>query len=93
VRAADGVAPGPVRIMVRPESLLIAPAGSGADDRLPARILDRRFAGAVTYYRLEAEGAGQLLAAVTGTDPGFPTAVEVGIAADATAHAFAEPTP
>jgi ABC-type Fe3+/spermidine/putrescine transport system ATPase subunit len=90
VRAAAGATSGPVRIMVRPESLYIVPAGSGAEDRLPARVLDRRFAGAVTYYRLEVPGTGQLLAAVTGADPGFPEAVEVGIAPDAVAHAFPE---
>jgi iron(III) transport system ATP-binding protein/putative spermidine/putrescine transport system ATP-binding protein/spermidine/putrescine transport system ATP-binding protein len=88
VRSADGLSSGPVSVMVRPESLVLSPAGSGAPDRLPARVLDRRFAGAVTYYRLEAEGVGQLLAAIAGIDPGLPEAVEVGLAPDAVAHAF-----
>jgi hypothetical protein len=88
--SAAPVRAGPVRVMVRPEALVLAPAGSGAPDRLPARVLDRRFAGAVTYYRVEVEGAGPLVAAVTGTDGGVPEAVEVGLAPDATAHAFPE---
>jgi ABC-type Fe3+/spermidine/putrescine transport system ATPase subunit len=90
VRVAAGAGAGPVRVMVRPEALVLARAGSGAPDRLPARVLDRRFAGASTYYRVEAGGAGQLIVAVSGADRGAPEAVEVGLAPDATAHVFPE---
>ncbi|HYJ80756.1 MAG TPA: ABC transporter ATP-binding protein [Longimicrobiaceae bacterium] len=62
-RPADGLQARPgtaVRVMLRPEALRIA--GDAADNAgaLRGRVLDRRFAGAATFYRLAAEG-GELL--------------------------------
>jgi iron(III) transport system ATP-binding protein len=58
--AAPATAAERVRIMVRPEALqLVAPDAASAND-LRGRILDRRFAGAVTHYRIQA-GAAELL--------------------------------
>jgi iron(III) transport system ATP-binding protein len=48
-----------VRVMVRPESLELA--GDGVADALPGRIVDRRFAGAATFYRVTVEGAADVL--------------------------------
>jgi iron(III) transport system ATP-binding protein len=48
-----------VRLMVRPEALELAP--EGAAQALPGRIIDRRFAGAATFYRVEVEGAADVL--------------------------------
>jgi iron(III) transport system ATP-binding protein len=43
-----------VRVMVRPEALAFA--AEGAEDALPGRVADRRFAGAATFYRVETAG-------------------------------------
>lgn len=70
---------GPAEVMIRPESLRILPAGDagssavpgaggvrgapGASGTLTATVLERRFAGAVNHYRLEAGGAELLVQA------------------------------
>ena len=83
-----------VRLMVRPEALAlgpIEPAGEGADEEsrgLRARVLDRRFAGATTVYRLDAGSMGELLAAVPGQAPPLEHEVTVDLTPDAGARAF-----
>jgi putative spermidine/putrescine transport system ATP-binding protein len=55
--SADGMPAGSrVKLMVRPEALRFAARGEG----LPATVIDRRFAGAATFYHLQGEG-GELL--------------------------------
>jgi iron(III) transport system ATP-binding protein len=49
----------PVRVMVRPEVLELA--ADWADGTLPGRVIDRRFAGAATFYRVELEGGAEVL--------------------------------
>jgi len=58
-RAADGARAGQaVRVMVRPEALRLGHGGDAVD----ARVLDRRFAGAATFYRVAlADGAEALV--------------------------------
>jgi ABC-type Fe3+/spermidine/putrescine transport system ATPase subunit len=74
-RPAPGFAPAPgaaVRLMARPEALELAPGeGAGGSDALPGEVLERRFAGAVTFYRIRAAaaGAGGPEAASTGNRP------------------------
>jgi ABC-type Fe3+/spermidine/putrescine transport system ATPase subunit len=48
-----------VRVMVRPEALVLAPEGT--DGALPGRVLDRRFAGAATFYRVAVDGGPEVL--------------------------------
>jgi iron(III) transport system ATP-binding protein len=48
-----------VRVMVRPESLRLG--GEGTEGGIPARVLDRRFAGAATFYRVAVEGGPEVL--------------------------------
>jgi iron(III) transport system ATP-binding protein len=48
-----------VRLMVRPEALELAPEGT--PDAIPARVADRRFAGAATFYRVQTEGGPEVL--------------------------------
>ncbi len=70
-----------VRVMVRPEALRLSPLeaagrgdGSGAADPgrpghgagLPGRVVERRFAGAVTQYRVRLSGAPELLVTIPG---------------------------
>ena len=47
-----------VRLMVRPESLQLA--GEGDAGALPGRVLDRRFAGSATFYRIQTEGGPEV---------------------------------
>jgi hypothetical protein len=46
--------------MVRPEALRFTPGG------VPARVTDRRFAGAATFYHLQAEGIELLVQGAPG---------------------------
>jgi ABC-type Fe3+/spermidine/putrescine transport system ATPase subunit len=48
-----------VRLMVRPEALELAPEGTA--DAIAARVADRRFAGAATFYRVQTEGGPEVL--------------------------------
>jgi len=58
-----------VQVMVRPEALRLAPRGTDLEDRgLAGRVLDRRFAGATTLYRVEVAGAPELFVTVPGHD-------------------------
>ncbi len=43
-----------IRLLARPEALTFAPAG--AEDTLPGRVIDRRFAGSVYVYTVSVEG-------------------------------------
>jgi ABC-type Fe3+/spermidine/putrescine transport system ATPase subunit len=78
-RAADaGASPGTaVRLMVRPEQLRITP-GSGSDDALRGRVIDRRFAGSLSFYRVAVAGGPELL--VQGDARIASAGDEVGIA-------------
>jgi iron(III) transport system ATP-binding protein len=49
----------PVRVMVRPEGLALV--SDWADGTLTGRVLDRRFAGAATYYRVAMEDGREVL--------------------------------
>ncbi|HEX2095561.1 MAG TPA: ABC transporter ATP-binding protein, partial [Longimicrobiaceae bacterium] len=78
-RAGDGApAPGAtVRLMVRPEALRILPESTEGDNTaLPGRVLDRRFAGAASFYRVAVEGAEVLVqGGVADARVGEPVAV------------------
>jgi putative spermidine/putrescine transport system ATP-binding protein len=80
-----------IRLMVRPEALrLVKRAAGDADhDSLPGRILDRRFAGAITLYRVEVPGEAELLVALGGDEPELDGEVGVAPAPGAAVHAFA----
>src|SRR5690606_5436070 len=63
-----------VRVMVRPEALRLVAADDGGavgradagDGALRGRVRERRFAGAVTAYRVEVPGAPELMVTVPG---------------------------
>jgi ABC-type Fe3+/spermidine/putrescine transport system ATPase subunit len=56
-----------VRVMVRPEALrLVAAEDADPADGLVGRVLERRFAGAVTIYRVEVPDAPELVVTVPG---------------------------
>ena len=77
-------APGaPLRLMVRPEALELAPEGtSGA---LTGQVLDRRFAGAATFYRVQVEGGPEVLV------QGRPHQADTGDVVHLALHPRAEP--
>jgi len=51
-----------VRLMVRPETLRLLADGDADPRGVPGRVLDRRFAGAATFYRVElADGSEALV--------------------------------
>jgi ABC-type Fe3+/spermidine/putrescine transport system ATPase subunit len=77
-----------VRVMIRPEALRISRDGAG-DGGLRARVVERRFAGAVTVYRLDAAGVGELLVTVPGHGDSFEGEVE--LTADRALPPFAFP--
>ncbi len=80
-----------VRVMVRPEALRIGPAASvdGAADAVDGRVLDRRFAGAATFYRIATDG-GELLVQGGGSDADQGDAVRVRLRDGESAVAFAD---
>jgi hypothetical protein len=56
---AEGMAAGEaVDLVVRPESLAFVDAGDGRAMR--GRVVERRYAGAVTYYQVALDGGGEL---------------------------------
>jgi iron(III) transport system ATP-binding protein len=90
-RAADGVSTRPgeqVRVMVRPEALRIV-RGEMAEDGLPGRVLDRRFAGATSFYRVDVEGGPELLAQGSADEAAAGDEVRVAPAPGASLLAFA----
>jgi ABC-type Fe3+/spermidine/putrescine transport system ATPase subunit len=91
--AAPGVeSGGEVRLMLRPEALRLdapAEAGAGAECAgLAGRVLDRRFAGASTVYRVET-AAGELTVADDAANASAGDAVCVRPAPTARPRAFA----
>ena len=79
-RAMDGAETRPgtaVRVMVRPESLCIVRDASV--DGLAGRVLDRRFAGAQSFYRIAVDGGAEVL--VQGNAAGAAVGDEVRVAA------------
>jgi ABC-type Fe3+/spermidine/putrescine transport system ATPase subunit len=63
-RAADGLrasAGTAVRVMVRPEQLKIGGEMEDGGGAVAGRVLDRRFAGAASYYRVAVDAGGELL--------------------------------
>ena len=75
--AAEPLAAGePVELVVRPEALALVPAGTpGA---LSGPVVERRYAGAVTYYVVELAGSGpeiEVAAAAGAAAPGDEVAV------------------
>lgn len=56
-----------VRIMTRPEELRIIAGGENASaNTVRGRVIDRRFAGANTFYRIVVPGSGELSVAMRG---------------------------
>src|SRR5690606_31182269 len=79
-----------VRVMVRPEALRLADPRQGrADDsRLAGNVLERRFAGAVTVYRIAVPGSPELLVTIPGHGGGFEGEVAITAEEDPPLHAF-----
>ena len=77
-------APGaPLRVMVRPEGLELA--GTDAAGALPGRVLDRRYAGSATFYRVALDGGPEVLI------HGRPHEASAGDAVRVALHPRAEP--
>ena len=73
----------PVRLMMRPEGLEFA--ADGADGALAARVLDRRYAGSATFYRVALDGGPEVLV------QGRPHDANAGDAVRVALHPRAEP--
>jgi ABC-type Fe3+/spermidine/putrescine transport system ATPase subunit len=77
---ADGEA---VELVVRPEALALVPAGTAG--ALAGRVVERRYAGPVTYYQVELTGAGleiEVAAGAGAAAPGDEVAVAPTAAGD-----------
>jgi iron(III) transport system ATP-binding protein len=72
-----------VRLMVRPEALELA--GENAASALSGRVLDRRFAGAATFYRVAVDGQREALV------QGRPHEADAGDVVRLALHPRAEP--
>jgi ABC-type Fe3+/spermidine/putrescine transport system ATPase subunit len=80
-----------VRVMARPEALAIGD-GEAGHGGLPARLVDRRFAGAITFLTAQLDGGVTVLVAVPGRFAAGEGPLRIGPAPGATLHAFpAEP--
>jgi ABC-type Fe3+/spermidine/putrescine transport system ATPase subunit len=80
---------GRVRVLVRPEALRLTPAGEAAPgEALAGRVIERRFSGAVTVYRVEVDGPQELLVTVGGHDAALQGAVAVTAEQSPPLHAF-----
>jgi iron(III) transport system ATP-binding protein len=82
-RAADGARAGEaVRVMARPEALRMAPDG------VDGRVLDRRFAGAATFYRVALAGGAEALVQGGPADaaPGEPVRLALAAGAEPVAY-------
>jgi ABC-type Fe3+/spermidine/putrescine transport system ATPase subunit len=78
-----------VRVLVRPEALrLVEPRRTDDIGGLAGRITEKRFAGAVTVYRVEADGAPDLIVTVPGHTGGHSGDVLVTAEQDPPLHAF-----
>jgi ABC-type Fe3+/spermidine/putrescine transport system ATPase subunit len=81
---------GAARVMVRPESLRLATASIDDPAALRGRVLDRRFAGSATIYRVETEGGLQLQVALAGEEAAPEGEVAVLPVDGTTVSVFAE---
>jgi ABC-type Fe3+/spermidine/putrescine transport system ATPase subunit len=82
--AAEPLAAGEaVELVVRPEALALVPAGTAG--ALGGRVVERRYAGPVTYYQVELTGAGleiEVAAGAGAAAPGDEVAVAPAAARD-----------
>jgi ABC-type Fe3+/spermidine/putrescine transport system ATPase subunit len=80
--AAETLAAGEaVELVVRPEALALMPAGAaGAPGSLTGRVVERRYAGSVTYYQVEITGAAGLEVAVAAGAAAASPGDEVAVA-------------
>ena len=78
--AAEPLAAGEaVELVVRPEALALVSAGTAG--ALVGRVVERRYAGPVTYYQVELPGAGleiEVAAGASAAAPGDEVAVAPG---------------
>jgi iron(III) transport system ATP-binding protein len=90
--AADAprTAGAPVRVMVRPEAL--RQGWENAPDTVPGQVVDRRFAGAATFYRIQTEDGTEVTLQGRPNDaaPGEPYRLELHPRADPIAYAVEE---
>jgi ABC-type Fe3+/spermidine/putrescine transport system ATPase subunit len=87
--AAPAIAATEVRVMVRPEALRLAPgAGAVGSAALAGRVLERRFAGAVTVYRVGVPALGELVVTIPGHGGAHDGDVLVTAEEDPPLHAF-----
>jgi iron(III) transport system ATP-binding protein len=77
----------PVRLMTRPEGLALV--ADWADGTLPGRVLDRRFAGASTFYRVEMADGREVLVQGRPDEANAGTAVSLALHPRATPIAYA----
>ena len=85
VRVHGGSGATKVRVMVRPESLRLVRNGAAG---LRGRILERRFAGALTVYRIQTEPGFELAVTVPGQGPDLEGEVVIAADQDPPLHAF-----
>jgi ABC-type Fe3+/spermidine/putrescine transport system ATPase subunit len=83
--AAETIAAGAaVELVVRPEALALMPAGAAGTpvtpDSLTGRVVERRYAGSVTYYQVEITGAAGLEVAVAAGAAAASPGDEVAVA-------------
>lgn len=77
------------RVMTRPESLEVLPAARAQADSLRGRVLDRRFAGGATYYRVDVGSGREVVAAVIGrSDEDLSGEVAIALREGGTARAY-----
>jgi iron(III) transport system ATP-binding protein len=94
-RLMTNTADAAVRLMVRPEALRLLPMGEVKQDTdLEGTVVERRFAGAATVYRVHIGGAELLVTAGGNGVPGVNVGahVRVRLADDAVVYAFAGDT-
>jgi ABC-type Fe3+/spermidine/putrescine transport system ATPase subunit len=69
----------PVELVVRPEALALVAAGGPRGGALAGKVVERRYAGPVTYYEVELAGTGLEVEVLGGPDEAAPgDAVAVG---------------
>ena len=79
-----------VSVMARPEALTLRSAGAGAaSEGLRGRVLDRRFAGSTTVYRVETLGK-EIIVSIPGHGGSYEGEVLVTAQQDPPLHAFAD---
>jgi putative spermidine/putrescine transport system ATP-binding protein len=89
VASAGLVAGDDVRVMARPESLMIGGSAADGSSALTGSVRDRRFAGATTVYRVAIEGASEVLVSSGRPDlASVDDRVSIDLAPGAIAHAF-----